>query len=217
MATMPTTMTQPTIDRPTLIRRLITLLGADSVLTERGDLLVYDSDGTHEHAMPDVVVLPKSVQQVSEIVKLAAAAGMPIVPRGAGTGFAGGSTPIRGGIVVSLTRMNQIRSVDYANRRAVVDPGVVNLHLSQATLPHGYYYAPDPASQRASSIGGNVATNAGGPHCLAYGVTVNHILGLEVVLPDGRIIETGGVLDTPGTTSPACSSAPRGRWASSRA
>ncbi len=198
MAPVPETITKPTIDRPTLIRRLITLLGPDAVLTERGDLLVYDADGTHEHAMPDVVVLPTSVQQVSEIVKLAAAAGMPIVPRGAGTGLAGGATPVRGGIVVSLTRMNQIRSVDYANRRAVVDPGVVNLHLSQATLPHGYYYAPDPASQRASSIGGNVATNAGGPHCLAYGVTVNHILGLEVVLPDGRVIETGGVLDTPG-------------------
>jgi glycolate oxidase len=100
MAAMPSTMTTPMIDRPTLIRRLITLLGPDSVLTERGDLLVYDSDGTHEHALPDVVVLPTSVQQVSEIVKLAAAAGMPIVPRGAGTGLAGGSTPIRGGIVV---------------------------------------------------------------------------------------------------------------------
>jgi glycolate oxidase len=192
------TPTKPTIDRATLVRRLKHLLGQEHVLTERGELLVYDSDGTHEHALPDIVVLPNTVQQVAEIVKLAAAAGVPIVPRGAGTGLAGGSTPIRGGIVVSLTRMNQIRSVDYANRRAIVDPGVVNLHLSQATLPHGYYYAPDPASQRASTIGGNVATNAGGPHCLAYGVTVNHILGLEVVLPDGRIIETGGVLDAPG-------------------
>ena len=190
--------TTPTIDRHTLVRRLVQLVGPQQVLTERGELLVYDSDGTHEHAMPDIVVLPTTVQQVSEIVKLAAAAGLPIVPRGAGTGLAGGATPIRGGIVVVLTRMNQIRSVDYDNRRAVVDPGVVNLHLSQATLPHGYYYAPDPASQRASSIGGNVATNAGGPHCLAYGVTVNHILGLEVVLPDGRVIETGGVLDAPG-------------------
>jgi glycolate oxidase len=198
MASIPATTPQPTIDRATLIRRLINLLGPEQVMTERGDLLVYDSDGTHEHALPDVVVLPTGVQQVAEIVKLAAAAGMPIVPRGAGTGLAGGSTPIRGGIVISLTRMNQVRSIDYANRRAMVDPGVVNLHLSQATLPHGYYYAPDPASQRASTIGGNVATNAGGPHCLAYGVTVNHILGLEVVLPDGRIIETGGVPDAPG-------------------
>src|SRR4051794_1753437 len=136
--------TRPTIDRATLVRRLKHLLGPEHVLTERGELLVYDSDGTHEHALPDVVVLPTTVQQVAEIVKLAAAAGVPIVPRGAGTGLAGGSTPIRGGIVVSLTRMNQIRAVDYANRRAIVDPGVVNLHLSQATLPHGYYYAPDP-------------------------------------------------------------------------
>ena len=188
----------PTIDRATLVRRLIALLGEDYVLTERGDLLVYDADGTHEHAMPDIVVLPADTRQVAEVVKLAAAAGMPIVPRGAGTGLAGGATAIRGGIIVALTRMNTIRSIDYANRRAVVDPGVVNLHLSQAIMPHGYYYAPDPASQKSSTIGGNVGTNAGGPHCLASGVTVNHILGLEVVLPDGRIIQTGGVPDAPG-------------------
>ena len=188
----------PTIDRATLVRRLIALLGEDYVLTARGDLLVYDADGTHEHAMPDIVVLPADTRQVAEVVKLAAAAGMPIVPRGAGTGLAGGATAIRGGIIVALTRMNTIRSIDYANRRAVVDPGVVNLHLSQAIMPHGYYYAPDPASQKSSTIGGNVGTNAGGPHCLASGVTVNHILGLEVVLPDGRIIQTGGVPDAPG-------------------
>jgi len=188
----------PTIDRATLVRRLIALLGEDYVLTERGDLLVYDADGTHEHAMPDIVVLPADTRQVAEVVKLAMAAGMPIVPRGAGTGLAGGATAIRGGIIVALTRMNTIRSIDYANRRAVVDPGVVNLHLSQAIMPHGYYYAPDPASQKSSTIGGNVGTNAGGPHCLASGVTVNHILGLEVVLPDGRIIQTGGVPDAPG-------------------
>jgi len=188
----------PTIDRATLVRRLIALLGKDYVFTERGDLLVYDADGTHEHAVPDIVVLPADTRQVAEVVKLAAAAGMPIVPRGAGTGLAGGATAIRGGIIVALTRMNTIRSIDYANRRAVVDPGVVNLHLSQAIMPHGYYYAPDPASQKSSTIGGNVGTNAGGPHCLASGVTVNHILGLEVVLPDGRIIQTGGVPDAPG-------------------
>ena len=195
----PRTAPAPTINRATLLQRLHTLLGPGAVLTERGDLLVYDADGTHEHALPDIVVLPTTAQQVSEIVKLATAAGMPVVPRGAGTGLAGGATPVCGGIVVALTRMTAIRSVDYANRRAVVEPGVVNLHLSQATMPHGYYYAPDPASQKSSTIGGNVATNAGGPHCLAYGVTANHVLGLEVVLPDGRIINTGGVVnDMPG-------------------
>jgi len=196
-----TTATAPltsTIDRTTLVRRLIALLGPEYVLTQHGDLLVYDADGTHEHALPDIVVLPQTTQQVAEVVKLAGAAGMPVIPRGAGTGLAGGATAVRGGIIISLTRMNTIRSIDYANRRAVVDPGVVNLHLSQAIMPHGYYYAPDPASQKSSTIGGNVGTNAGGPHCLANGVTVNHVLGLEVVLPDGRIIQTGGVPDAPG-------------------
>jgi glycolate oxidase len=119
------------------------------------------------------------------------------VARGAGTGLCNGAVPLRGGVVVSLARMNRILNVDYRNRRATVQPGVINLELSEHTLPHGYYYAPDPSSQKISSIGGNVATNAGGPHCLAYGVTSNYVLELEAVLPDGQIVRTGDC-DAPG-------------------
>jgi glycolate oxidase len=180
------------MERSELLRRLRAVVGPDGVFAARGDLLAYEYDMGFETGTPDVVVLPRTTAQVQAIVRLANAAGMPVVPRGAGTGLCSGAVPLTGGMVVSLTRMNRVLEVDLRNRRAVVEPGVINLELSERTLPFGYFYAPDPSSQKISTIGGNVATNAGGPHCLAYGVTTNHILGLEVVLPDGAVIETGG-------------------------
>jgi glycolate oxidase len=138
------------------------------------------------------VVFPQSTHHVSEIVKLANREGLAIVPRGAGTGLSGGSIARKGGIILAFARMNRILEIDVPNMRATVQPGVVNLDLSNALMPHGFYFAPDPSSQKACTIGGNVAENSGGPHTLALGVTVNHITGLEVVLPDGRITQLGG-------------------------
>ena len=186
------------MDRETLIRRLKRVIGPDGVFSDTADLLTYEYDMGFESHPPDLVVLPRTAKQVQAAVRLANEAGMPVVARGSGTGLCSGSVPLKGGLVISLIRMNRILEVDLANRRAVVQPGVINLELSENTLPSGYYYAPDPASQKICTIGGNVATNAGGPHCLAYGVTTNHVLGLQVVLPDGEIIRTGGRLDAPG-------------------
>jgi glycolate oxidase len=186
------------MQRETLIRRLREAIGADGVFSDPADLLTYEYDMGFESHPPDLVILPRTTGQVQAAVRLANEAGMPVVARGSGTGLCSGSVPLKGGLVISLIRMNRILEVDYANRRAVVQPGVINLELSEHTLPSGYFYAPDPSSQKISSIGGNVATNAGGPHCLAYGITTNHVLGLEVVLPDGEIIRTGGRLDAPG-------------------
>ncbi|HMK31227.1 MAG TPA: FAD-linked oxidase C-terminal domain-containing protein, partial [Terriglobales bacterium] len=140
----------------------------------------------------DLVVLPRSRDEVCEIARLASEARVAIVPRGAGTGLSGGSVPRQGGIVLVFSRMTKILEIDAANRRAVVEPGVVNLELSQAAAKYRLYFAPDPSSQKASTLGGNVAENSGGPHTLAYGVTVNHVTGLEVVLASGRVIEMGG-------------------------
>jgi glycolate dehydrogenase FAD-linked subunit len=139
---------------------------------------------------PDYVVFPASTSEVVDVVRAAARHSVPIVPRGSGTGLCGGSLPTRGGITVVTTRMNRILHVDYADRRAVVQPGVINLDLSERTRQHGFFYAPDPSSQKISTIGGNVACNAGGPHCLAYGSTTNHVLGLTCVLPDGSVLTT---------------------------
>jgi glycolate oxidase len=179
--------------REALVRRLRQAIGADGVFSEPGDLLTYEYDMGFDSHPPDLVVLPRTTEQVQAAVRLANEAGIPIVPRGAGTGLCSGAVPIRGGIVISLVRMNRVLDIDLRNRRATVEPGVINLELSQQTLPRGWYYAPDPASQKACTLGGNVATNAGGPHCLAYGVTTNHILGLEVVLPDGDVVRTGAL------------------------
>ena len=149
--------------------------------------------------MPEIVVLPADVEQVSAVVKLAKEAQVPIVPRGSGTGLAGGAVPAEGGIMLSLTRLNRILKIDLANRIAVVEPGVINVDVTKSVAKDGFFYAPDPSSQAACSIGGNVANNSGGPHTLAYGVTTNHVLGLEVVLDDGAIVWLGGeVPDTPG-------------------
>src|SRR6202165_422805 len=176
-----------------LRRELEDLLGKGAVLSEPDELLVYESDAlTLFRALADFVVFPRSVEQVSAIVKLANREALPFVARGAGTGLSGGCLPAEGGLVISLMRMNRILEVDCDNQIAIVEPGLVNLHLSWAVGPQGLYYAPDPSSQQACTIGGNIANNSGGPHTLKYGVTVNHVLGLEVVLPDGEIIWLGG-------------------------
>ena len=172
-----------------LRRELTALLGKGSVLFEPEELLVYESDGlVLFRALADFVVFPTSTEQVSAVVKLANREGLPFVARGAGTGLSGGCLPAEGGLVISLMRMNRVLEVDYDNQIAVVEPGLVNLHLSWAVGPKGFYYAPDPSSQQACTVGGNIANNSGGPHTLKYGVTVNHVLGLEVVLPDGELM-----------------------------
>jgi glycolate oxidase len=179
-----------------MIRRLRIALGAENVLSAPSELAVYDCDAfTVERRPPAAVVFPRSAQQVAEIVRICNDFDCPIVPRGAGTGLAGGCSPLSGGVVLLLTRMNRILEIRLRDALALVEPGVVNLHLTRALAGTGYYYAPDPSSQSASTIGGNVATNAGGPHTLKCGVTVNHIAGLEVVLADGSIVEFGPVED----------------------
>ncbi|HMB37302.1 MAG TPA: FAD-linked oxidase C-terminal domain-containing protein [Methylomirabilota bacterium] len=179
--------------KKSLRRELEGLLGKGGVLSEPEELLVYESDGlTLFRALADFVVFPTSVEQVSAVVKLANRESLPFVARGAGTGLSGGCLPAEGGLVISLMRMNRVLEVDYDNQIAVVEPGLVNLHLSWAVGPKGFYYAPDPSSQQACTVGGNIANNSGGPHTLKYGVTVNHVLGLEVVMPDGEIMWLGG-------------------------
>lgn len=176
------------------------IVGPDGVISSPDELLVYECDMlTYHRGTPDLVVLPRTTAQVSQVVTLAAEAGLPIVPRGSGTGLIGGAMAPEGGVMIGLNRMDRILEVDFRNRLAVVEPGLINLWLTQAIQERGFYFAPDPSSQMVSSIGGNVSTNAGGPHCLKYGVTANHVLGLEVVLADGRIVSFGGkVSDLPG-------------------
>jgi len=168
------------------------LLGKANVITDPGDLIAFEYDGTIDRGWPSAVVFPTTAEQVSGVVKIAARDGLPIVPRGAGTGLSGGALATEGGIVLVMTRMKRILELDLENRIAVVEPGLVNLELSKAVAKHGLYYAPDPSSQKACTIGGNVAENSGGPHCLLYGVTTNHVLGLELVLADGEIVRVGG-------------------------
>ena len=175
-----------------LIRELQRALGEAHVLHLPEDLFGYEYDATIERARPDAVVLPGDAEGVAAAVRIANTHQVAVVPRGSGTGLAGGTVPVRGGVVVALTRMNRILELDPRNRLAVVEPGVINLALQDACAAHGLRYAPDPSSQRICTLGGNVATNAGGPHTLAHGSTVNHVLGLEVVLPDGRLTWLGG-------------------------
>jgi glycolate oxidase len=191
---MITSTTSPLIDR------LRAAVGPGNLLANPSELLVYECDGfTIEKNKPDVVVFPTTRDQVVAVVKACNAVGVPFLPRGAGTSLAGGCLPVGGGVMIALTRMKRILDVNYRDRYAVVEPGVVNLWLTNHIKGHGYHYAPDPSSQGACTIGGNVATNSGGPHTLKYGVTVNHVLGVELVLPDGRVVETGGPAeDNPG-------------------
>jgi glycolate oxidase len=183
-----------------LLDQLRSIVGRDAVLSSPSDLLVYECDGyTIEKNKPEFVVFPTSTDQVVQIVKLCNEGDVPFLPRGAGTSLAGGCLPVGGGVMIALTRMKRILEVSYRDRYALVEAGVVNLWLTNHLKPHGYHYAPDPSSQGACTIGGNVATNSGGPHTLKYGVTVNHVLGLELVMPDGQVVRTGGPTeDNPG-------------------
>src|SRR3989442_841661 len=175
-----------------LARALAAIVGEKHVREARAERVTYSMDGLPTHRwVPDLVVLPGSREELTAVVRLLAALGVPFVPRGAGTGLSGGALAREGSVLVVLTRLNRILRIDRDNRLAVVEPGVVNAKLGAAAKPHDLQYAPDPSSQSACTIGGNVAENAGGPHCLKYGVTVNHILALEVLLAAGSLVELG--------------------------
>src|SRR5262244_2785259 len=187
------------MSRNALINELRAVVGDHYVLVEKEDVIVYEQDGSIFQVMPEIVVVPGNVDEVAAVMKAAQRGGVPIVPRGSGTGLAGGAVPAEGGIVLSLARLNRILKIDLQNRIAILEPGVINLDVTKAVAKDGFFYAPDPSSQAACSVGGNIANNSGGPHTLAYGVTVNHILGVEVVLAGGEIVWLGGrVPDTPG-------------------
>jgi glycolate oxidase len=179
-----------------LASRLLDALGPEVVRAEAADLAAFAYDAYSEEGLPAAAVVPRDARETAIAVRIAHEMGEPVVPRGAGTGLCGGAIPTRGGLVVSMTRMNRILALDVRNRRAVVQPGLINLDLSHAIENHGVFYAPDPSSQKISTIGGNVGTNAGGPHCLSYGTTTNHVLGLEYVDGGGVIHRTS--LDDPG-------------------
>ncbi|HET6313508.1 MAG TPA: FAD-linked oxidase C-terminal domain-containing protein [Chloroflexia bacterium] len=186
--------------RAALIRELISIIGPEGVISEPEQLVTYESDGLRNHrVLPMLVVLPVSTEQVQAVMRLCHAEGIPVVPRGSGTGLSAGALPVSDGIVLGLSRMREILEVDLDNARARVQPGVLNLWITQRVAPDGYYFAPDPSSQQVCSIGGNVAENSGGAHCLKYGFTVNHVLGLTVVLADGQVVKLGGKgVDKPG-------------------
>ena len=185
--------------KPPLVRELESVVGREHVLYDPEDLLVYEYDGSVDRAVPQAVVFPASTDEVSRILALAHREGVPVVGRGSGTGLSGGAIVSLGGLQVALTRMNRILEMDAENRLAVVEPGVINLDLDTQARKQGMRYAPDPSSQKACSLGGNVAENAGGPHCLAYGVTSNHVLAMEVVLEDGSVTWLGArTRSTPG-------------------
>src|SRR4051812_24707330 len=183
-----------------LARDFVARLGGESVVVERAALRTYECDGLAAYrCIPGLVVLPRTTDEVAYVVKRCHAAGIPFVARGAGTGLSGGALPREDGVLVVLSRMSRIREVDVDDQRAVVEPGAINLDVTRAASPDGFYYAPDPSSQQVCSIGGNVAENSGGAHCLKYGFTVNHVTGLEVVMPDGSVEQFGGrAPDPPG-------------------
>jgi glycolate oxidase len=172
---------------PPVVAELRRIVGGESVIDASNDLRIFERDASIEGAMPDAVVLPSTTEQVAGVMKVAAAHRIPVVPRGAGTGLSGGAVTIRGGIALQVTRMRRILEIDQVSQTATVEPGVVNKELSLAAASRGLFYAPDPSSQNACTIGGNAAENSGGPHCLYYGVTTNHVLGMEVVLADGSV------------------------------
>ena len=175
------------------------VLGEENVVVHPDDLLVFEYDGSIDRGMPSAVVFPANTSDVSRVMALAYEAGIPVVGRGSGTGLSGGAISPPGGVQIAFTRMQEILEVDTENRHAVVEPGVVNLDLDTHVRKFGFRYAPDPSSQRACSLGGNIAENAGGPHCLAYGTTTNHVLGMEVILEDGSVVHLGSMArETPG-------------------
>jgi glycolate oxidase len=183
-----------------LADRLESVVGAAGIISERDERRTYECDGLATYrVIPGLVVLPETAEQVQGVVRVCHEEGVPFVARGSGTGLSAGALPVEDGVLIVLSRMRQILEVDIPNQRVVVEPGVINLWVTQEVAPHGYYYAPDPSSQLICSIGGNVAENSGGAHCLKYGFTTNHVTGLEVVLPDGATVHLGGKApDTPG-------------------
>ncbi len=176
------------------------IVGGRGLISSPEELHTYECDGlTNFRVMPCAVLLPNSTEEVQEIIRICHRERIPFVARGSGTGLSGGALPVKNGIVISLARMNRILEVDFPNARVVVEPGVINLDVTARVAPQDYFYAPDPASQSICSIGGNVAENSGGAHCLKYGFTTTHVLGLEVVLSDGSLVHFGGkTLDAPG-------------------
>ena len=168
------------------------IVGAENCITDPAGLRVYECDGlTGTRVRPAAVVLPATTDEVARCIVRAGELGMPIVPRGSGTGLSGGALPIEGALVIGTSRMSAILEVDIENQRMRVQPGVINLDISEHLAPLGYYYAPDPSSQSVCSIGGNVAENSGGAHCLKYGFTINHVVALTMVLADGEVVEIG--------------------------
>jgi glycolate oxidase len=185
--------------KPKFLQALTRTVGPDGVVTTPEGRLTYECDmHTFYKGVPDAVVFPRSAAEVAAVVQLCLGERVPVVPRGSGTGVIGGATAPQGGVMVATTRMTRILEVDLPNRCAVVEPGLINLWLTNAVKADGYFFAPDPSSQMVSSIGGNVATNAGGPHCLKYGITVNHVLGLQVVTGSGELVWLGGKVQQPG-------------------
>src|SRR5580704_1955546 len=176
------------------------VVGENGIIVERNQLQTYECDGlTALRTVPAAVVLPRSRDEVQAIVRLCAQHKIPFVARGAGTGLSGGALPAAGGIVLSFARMNRILAVDIPNQRVTVEPGVINTHITQRVAAAGYFFAPDPSSQTVCTIGGNVAENAGGAHCLKYGFTTTHVLALEVILPTGELVHFGSSApDAPG-------------------
>jgi glycolate oxidase len=181
------------MDREQLIATMQEILGPEGVIHKHEELRTYECDGLMNYrVIPDLVVLPESAGQVQQVVKACYDEGVPFVARGSGTGLSGGALPVKSGVLIVLTRLRRILEVDIPNGRVVVEPGVINVWVSQEVAGEGYYYAPDPASQVVSSIGGNLAENSGGVHCLKYGFTTNHVMGAEVVLADGSVVHIGG-------------------------
>jgi glycolate oxidase len=183
-----------------IVQELRAIVGPRGLITSAEELHTYECDAlTNFRVMPLGVLLPESTEQVQAILRVCHRERIPFVARGAGTGLSGGALPVENGVVISLTRMNRILEIDLPNARVVAEPGVVNLDITGRVLPQEYFYAPDPSSQSVCSIGGNVAENSGGAHCLKYGFTTTHVLGLEVVLPDGTLVHLGAkALDAPG-------------------
>ncbi|MHB8773231.1 MAG: FAD-linked oxidase C-terminal domain-containing protein [Syntrophales bacterium] len=187
------------MDKETMIGELVKLVGRDNVLSSAMYFKLYEYDASLNRSQPDCIVLTESTKQVSQVVKFAHANRIPLIARGTGTNLSGGSVAAQGGISLVLTKMNKILEMDIENQRVVVQPGIITLDLKNELAKHGYLYQPDPASEKVTTIGGNFGENAGGPHCLKYGVTSNHVLGVELVLDNGDVVQVGGkALDNPG-------------------